>query len=547
MRLRHLAFLAALAVAPAAAQESAPAPTPAPASPQLVVAISVDQLSSDLFEQYRPHYTGGLARLLSGAAFPSGFQSHAATETCPGHSTILTGVHPARNGIIANDWMAKDKTGKLVEVYCAEDEANKPASGQGYTPSAVHLLVPTLGDRVKARWPGSKNVAVSGKDRGALMMAGGNADTIYFRWGSGFGTVAGKQLGLEAQALNAEVKTLLTEGAPAIKAPAWCEARDRAIPLGNFSVGAGRFELKPGDFAGFSRSPRYDEVTVELAKRLIDGEKLGADGEPDVLSVSLSATDYVGHAYGTNGIESCIQVAELDRMLGELFDALDAKGIDYVAMLTADHGGIDLPERASEQGVPAARRVDASFVPAIMGKALGEVLRIKGPVFAGGSPAGDVWFDTALSAKDRARVTAAVRAKVAKSDDVAAVFTAAELAAAPAPSGDPRTWTLVQRAKASYYPGRSGDLVMLLAPAVQPVPEPRPGIVATHGSPWDYDRRVPILFWRKGMAQVEQPFPIETVDVAPTLAAILGLTAESGAFDGRCLDLDSGPGSTCER
>ena len=104
---------------------------------------------------------------------------------------------------------------------------------------------------------------------------------------------------------------------------------------------------------------------------------------------------------------------------------------------------------------------------------------------------------------------------------------------------------MLERARASYFPGRSGDLVVLLGRAVMPIPDPGRGYVATHGSPWDYDRRVPILFWRRGLAGFEQPAPVETVDIAPTLAALLGLKVPAGEFDGRCLDIDGGAGDIC--
>ena len=124
-------------------------------------------------------------------------------------------------------------------------------------------------------------------------------------------------------------------------------------------------------------------------------------------------------------------------------------------------------------------------------------------------------------------------------------MTAEEIGATPTPATPPEIWTLAERARASFVPGRSGDLVVLLRPRVTPIPEPGIGYVATHGSAWDYDRRVPILFWRKGMAPFEQPNGIETVDIAPTLAALIGFPLPAEAIDGRCRDLDSGPASTC--
>ncbi|MCA1748718.1 MAG: alkaline phosphatase family protein, partial [Sphingomonadales bacterium] len=165
----RLAALAAAAVSFATPIAAQPAESE---RPTLVVAISVDQLSSDLFNQYREHFSGGLARLMGGAVFPSGYQAHAATETCPGHSTILTGAHPARTGIIGNDWIELDVGREDTEVYCAEDTSVEGSSSEDYTVSPVHLLVPTLGDLLKQADPESRVVSIAGKDRSAVMLGG---------------------------------------------------------------------------------------------------------------------------------------------------------------------------------------------------------------------------------------------------------------------------------------------------------------------------------------------------------------------------------------
>ena len=132
---------------------------------------------------------------------------------------------------------------------------------------------------------------------------------------------------------------------------------------------------------------------------------------------------------------------------------------------------------------------------------------------------------------------------------VAVVFTRAELRAVPRPTGPPDSWSLAERARASFDPQRSGDLIVLLKPRVTPIFEKTAAMpreyVATHGSPWDYDRRVPILFWRKGITPFEQPLSVETVDIAPTLAAMIKLRIPAGEIDGKCLDLDAGVESTC--
>ncbi|MFM9935588.1 MAG: alkaline phosphatase family protein [Novosphingobium sp.] len=572
------AALAAAMVLPHAgmARPAKPAPTkaapspapvmPAKGAPRLIVAISVDQFSADLFAQYRSHYTGGLARLAQGAVFPSGYQSHAATETCPGHSTILTGMHPAHTGIIANTWIDQSVTRGKKTVYCAEDETRAASDPKDYVASVSHLLVPTLGERMKAVWPASRNAAVSGKDRGALMMGGHVIDEVYW-WKSGaFASLDGRTLTPAAVNENTSLASVLSAGAPGFELPAWCAGKDRAVPLqtsgtsasigslasgpsgpdGAFTVGTGRFMLAAGDKNGFRASPRMDHATLDLATEMVDELKLGKGTAPDVLSVSLSATDYIGHGYGTEGAEMCIQMQQLDLALGDFFVALDQRGIDYAVVLTADHGGFDLPERLDEQALPLAQRADKSLLPEALSAAVAAKtgLEAKGLILSDGA-SGDIWVRRDLADADKARVIEAARTELMANPQVAAVFTAGELAAAPAPTGSPESWSLRDRAKASFYQPRSGDLVLLLKRGVVPIPTPGPGYVATHGSPWDYDRRVPILFWRKGMTGFEQPSPVETVDIAPTLTALLGLPVAPGTYDGRCLDLDAGTGTTC--
>jgi len=552
-----------------AAGHTAPAPVvdAAPKGPpKLIVAISVDQFSADLFAQYREHYTGGLARLLKGAVFPSGFQSHAATETCPGHSTILTGVHPARTGIIGNTWYDLNQTRADKRVYCVENESDPASSSGKPVVSSVHLKVPTLGEWVKKQWPDSRNVAVSVKDRAAVMMSGHDPDAAFWLVGDSFTSYADKPLAASVESANARLKALLAKGAPGMAVPAWCAARDRSVQAGALSVGTGRFTLGDKDASRklldqFRASPRADAVTLEIAAGLVSEMKLGKGAAPDVLSVSLSANDYIGHGYGTEGLEMCIQQQQLDQKLGEFFAKLDASGVDYVVMLTADHGGIDMPERLREQGLPEAARADWSLNGEKLGRAIAEELGIAqllpscgsgsdvaGNVVCSEGLGGDYWINPSLPAALRAKISARLVERLKAHNQVEAVFTRDQIEATAYPIGHPQDWTLLQRARASYDPARSGDVFVALKRAVVAVATPRAGsgTVTTHGSVWDYDRRVPILFWRRGVAGLEQPQPVETVDIAPTLAALIGLQVPQGTFDGRCLDIDGGPGNTCQ-
>ena len=174
------------AVQAAAPQSSLAALTP----PKLIVTIVVDQFSANLFNQYRSRYSGGLRRLADqGLVSINGYQTHGLTETCPGHSTVLTGMHPAETGIPANDWI-DGKTGK--EIYCLAAPQNHLAHGRDDTDNGPvgpdQLRVTTLGDWLKAVSPDSKVMAVSGKDRGAINLAGHQGQAFWFTDGFGLTT-----------------------------------------------------------------------------------------------------------------------------------------------------------------------------------------------------------------------------------------------------------------------------------------------------------------------------------------------------------------------
>ena len=539
MRLKMLAAVAALFVTASATPAFSAAP------PRLLVVISVDQFSANLFDEYRPQFTGGFARLTSGTVFRNGFQSHAMTETCPGHSTILTGDHPYRTGIIGNNWIDQSVQRSDVTVYCAEDESQPGTSSIAYKVSPKHLLVPTLGELMKAHWPGSRSVAVSGKDRAAVMMTGHEVDQRWYWTGAKYDTDLAQAA---VPSVVARVNTLAAAGLASAREPLeptpFCEARARqfAVGGGGKPVGTGRFQRTAGDQAAFRASPEFDGDTLALAAALVDEMQLGKRSDPDLLAISLSATDYVGHAYGTEGEEMCLQLTELDRELGDFLNALDSRGIDYSVVLTADHGGKDIPERERQSGVAGAARVDPGLSASAMGKTLVAKLGLAGPGLLGDSSFGDIYVDRRLAASDRAKLLRAAVAAYRASSQVEAVFTARQIAATPVPTSPPETWRLIERARASYYQGRSGDFFVVLKRDVTPIADTT-RYIATHGSPWDYDRRVPILFWRPGTSGATIERTVETTDIMPTLASMIGLPIQSGSIDGHCLrDI---PGASC--
>ena len=541
--------LPAMAQSPAAAPATA-APTSAPSSrPKLIVAISVDQFSADLFSEYRQYYTGGLKRLTSeGAVFPRGYQSHAATETCPGHSTILTGSRPSRTGIIANNWFDLEAKREDKNIYCAEDESQPGSSSDKYEASPLHLKVPTLGGRMKAANPATRVVSVAGKDRAAIMMGGGTADQVWWLGGAqGYVSYKGVATPPLVAKVNEAMAQRLAQPNPGFELPAQCVSKDFAVKAGDRTVGTGRFARAAGDYKGFRISPEQDAMTLAFAAAAIENMELGKQAQTDIISIGLSATDYVGHTFGTEGTESCIQVDRLDHELGAFFDRLDKDGVDYVVVLTADHGGHDLPERHRLNAMPMEQRVDMALTPKALNAAIAEKSGLPGKkVIWSDGPSGDIYFDKGLTAAQRTRVEGEALKLLRAHPQVETVFTKAQIAATPSPSGPPESWSLLQEARASFYPDRSGDLLLLLKARVMSIPEQAVmGSVATHGSPWDTDRRVPILFWRKGMQHFEQPLGVETVDILPSLAALINLPVPKDQIDGRCLDLIAGDGDSC--
>ena len=535
-------FILAASAAFLATQSAAQAPSP----PKLLVVISIDQFSANLFDEYRAQFTSGLGRLATGTVFHSGYQSHATTETCPGHSTILTGDHPSRTGIMGNTWTDQSISRSDKAVYCAEDESQPGTSSISYKVSPKHLMVPTLGELMKAKWPASRNVAVSGKDRAAVMMTGHKVDQRWYWTGTKYDT---DLVGVAVPTVVTKVNALAAAGLATAREPLettpFCQGKAREIAIGGGGkpVGIGRFARKAGDQAGFRASPEFDGDTLALAAALVDEMQLGRRADPDLLAISLSATDYVGHTYGTEGEEMCLQLTELDREIGDFLKMLDSRGINYAVTLTADHGGKDIPERERLTGVNDAARVDPALNASTMGKTLVAQLGLPGgPGLLGEGSFGDMYIDRRLRALERDKLLKAAVAAYRAHPQVEAVFTARQIADTPVATTPPETWTLIQKVRASYYPGRSGDFFVVLKRDITPIADTT-RYIATHGSPWDYDRRVPILFWRPGASGAAIERTAETTDILPTLAATIGLDVAPGSIDGHCLK--EVPGAAC--
>lgn len=530
-----------VAPAPAAVTESTSRPT-------LVVTIVIDQFSANLFNQYRDNFSGGLAMLAQqGRVHANGFQQHGLTETCPGHSTVLTGMNPARTGIPANDWI-DPATGK--EVYCLFAPQNHLAHGDDTTDNGVvgpeQLQATTLADWLKTASPQSRVYAVSGKDRGAINLNGHLGDGAFW-YTDGFGFTTYLEPGQPARDRLQPVAALNTRIAERLRVtpPHWTIQHDACRGLdGQWMINGRTFNSSlPPENLKLDTSPMLDELTLEAATELLETKQLGRRGVVDMLGVSLSGTDRIGHTFGTQGPEMCEQMYRLDAALGQFLQRLPQGAI---VVLTADHGGSDFVERLAVRGYPHAHRFDARRLAAINETLKAQFGLADNPLASGGS--GLVVGDKDLKGLPeplRTRVVEAALPLLRANPDIAFAESREVLLAESTPPADltPDLMTVRQRMRLSTVAGRSPDIVIALSENV--VTGGRVGAtIANHGTPWDYDRRVPIIFWWPGAEGQERFLPIRTIDIAPTLAPIIGLQAPAG-LDGRCIDLQAPGGSTC--
>lgn len=547
--LATTALLATLVVAtPALAQNEARQATPE--RPTLIVTIVVDQFSTALFNQYRDRFTGGLHTLATrGLVYANSFQQHAMSETCPGHSTVLTGVNPATSGIPANDWIDR-ATGE--ELYCLAAPENTLAHGANTDNGPVgpgNLVATTLGDWLDARDPETRIFAVSGKDRGAINLAGHHGDGVYWMTdGFGFTTYVepnrnAREKLAPVAALNARINARL-EASP----PTWTYSRDACRALeGEWTIGSQTFHATLPPERGFKldTSPLLDELTLEAATELLDNQSLGRRGVTDMLGVSLSATDRVGHAFGTQGPEMCEQMYRLDAALGVFLDRLTQVPGRVVVVLTADHGGSDFPERSHERGFEDAVRGEPALLARVNGALQTRFDLDVPPLSYGGSGLMVVGEGNRELADPRRDEIAAAAVEMLRAEaNIAGAWTIEDVLASPMPPRglSPQELTLLQRYRLSAVEGRSPDILVAQHPNTTTVPGSATGTLSTHGTPWDYDRGVPIIFWSPGMTGQERFFPARTIDIAPSLAALVGVQPPE-TVEGRCMDL--GLGGAC--
>lgn len=495
--------------------------------PRLVLLISVDQLRADYLTRFADLYEGGFQTLLDqGAVFENAAYRHGVTVTAAGHASISTGMHPSHHGMVGNSWWDYAKN---ADNNCIADDDYPPVGGPGRAASPIPLFAETFGDMLKEAHEGSKVVSVSFKDRAAILMGGRRADlAMWFSAECGCfvsSTYYGPDLPQWAKAFNDAKPADRYVGAswtPLLDDPALYSERARADAFETEERGLdGVFPHRMPDeasrrfYSGLNPTPFPDELVLDLALAALEGEDLGGDGEPDVLAVGFSATDYTGHDYGPFSQEAMDVHLRLDRLLGRLLGAIDEKvGLDNVVVaLSADHGVLPLPE---DPRAANGKRISKNDLVALADRAAQEQFpQLERAVVAVNS--GNLFLDLPgfeAAGVERADVEDAIAGAFAASDDVVRVFTHRDLI----DDADQDPLTVLHRN--SFFERRSPQLMIAWKEGVYPGAG-RTG--TSHGSPWLYDRAVPVILMGRGVRGGRYAGESGPEDVAPTIETLLGL------------------------
>lgn len=513
-----------LAMIALAASIAAAAPLP---RPRLIVVISVDQMRYDYLSRFAKYENGGLHYLTSeGADFTHANYRHIPTETCPGHSIILSGRDPEHTGIVGNSWYDAAAGHAL---YCVADPASPlldPAGGNGPGVSPRNFVGLGFGDQLQAALPGARVFSISLKDRAAVMLGGKHPAGGAFWFSQADGNFISSHYYFS-------------------RLPEWARQFDASHPadayagrvwsllLGTSSPAYGADRVRfphqlpaaagPALYSAVYGSPFGDELLERFAETLIAANDLGQGAQTDLLAISFSSNDVVGHAYGPDSAEIADEQIRLDRTLGKLVAYVNGRlGAAHVLWaLSADHGVQPAPEE--EQALRhnrAARRVDPRQIEAAAARFLDAVFHQPAD-FRWFAMIGDdqIWFNRANLAAHRIDLAAAQQAlERARVDGISGFYDGVRPAAAPA-------W-LRPFLRNSYFAGRSGDVYYiprqwtLLSAAHPGSGGPFP---TSHGTPYSYDTHVPFLIAGTGVRARHLAAPVHVIDLAPTLARLIGI------------------------
>jgi predicted AlkP superfamily pyrophosphatase or phosphodiesterase len=518
---------------------------------RLVLQITVDGLRGDLLNRYQSEFGKDGFRYLmkNGAVYTNAQYQHANTETIVGHATLATGTFPSQHGMIGNVWFDREAGELAYNIEDADapllptreessegeqvDPAQKLARTKGRSPAV--LLAPTFGDGLAAYYGGqSKVFGVSGKDRSAVAMAGqvgkafwfstDNGDFItskyyydkYPDWASSWnGQRKSEKYASTEWKLSSDKNTYLLAGQ---------DDRPYEMDL----KGYGRtFPHRFGDsgnkllFTQLVASPVGDQLLLDFSKTLISNEQLGQDAIPDYFSISFSGVDAINHFFGPSSLENEEVIRRLDRTLADLLKFIDKTiGLKHtLIVLSADHGIADMPEYMTELGYAAGRLVPDEIVA--KANQAGQQFGIKEIVRFFYRPY--IYLDDekiAAAKLDHAQVEQTIANELTDFDGIELAVSTKSLAKQ---KGNP----LRKQVRRNQHITRSGDIYVIQQPYwflfdEGPIP-------SMHGSPWRYDTHVPIIFAGPGIDAQTVHRLVHPVDVAPTIAAFMGMTPPAAA------------------
>jgi len=490
-----------------------PRPAPAPKKPKLVLLLVVDQFRADYLFRFREQYSGGLDRLLrQGAFFSNAHYEHFPTVTAIGHSTVLSGATPSISGIIGNDWFDRASAKSVTSV---EDRSAKLLGADGTASSPHRLLVSTIADELKMSGRGaSKTYGISLKDRSAILPVGRTASGAFWFNAASGNFVSSTWYGPELPAWAAEFNKSRT--VDQFLSKAWTPIdKPGGEPLQVLAKEPGKTY-----YDSMSDTPFGNDLVEALAERAIDAEKLGQRGDTDLLSLSFSSNDGIGHDFGPDHVKVRDVSIRTDRLLTKLFDFLDKRvGMaNVLVILTADHGVSPTAEVQKARQMPGARLSEPAMMEAIE-KRLSSIYG--GSKWVLGRSGPSPYLNHALI--DQMKLNPAeVRRQAAEAlrafPNIARVYTREDLIAGP--QGD----LIDRRVRAGFHQARGADLYPITNPYFTYGKEG-----ASHGSPYNYDTHVPILLMGAGIKPGRYAQRAAVNDIAPTLAELLDIETPSGS------------------
>ncbi|HYC40146.1 MAG TPA: alkaline phosphatase PafA [Chitinophagaceae bacterium] len=505
-----------------------------PARPKLVVGIMVDQMRWDFLYRYYDRFSpqGGFKRMLGeGFSCEQAMIDYTPTVTGVGHTCVYTGTVPSISGITGNAWWDRKA---MRSVYCVEDQAVSTvgSSSTNGRMSPRNLVVTTIGDELRlATNFRSKVIGIGMKDRGSILPAGHNGTAYWYDNTTGnwiTSTYYMAALPKWVADFNAQKwpNKFYREGWKLVypidsyrQSSADVKAFEEKKFGQSFPYDLSRFENR--DYAAIATTPHGNSLTTQFARAAILGEKLGADEFTDLLALSYSPPDHIGHAFGPNSVEVEDTYIRLDRELGELFNFLDARvgRGHYSVFLSADHGVAEIPEFLQENKIPAGRVFMGSIVES-MNRSLAEKFGLHKLILSNSN------YQLSLDVRaidsagiDRRTITNRIVEQLAGQPGIARAFPLAELNTVPLPS------LLRERLNNSYYPGRSGDIQLILQSHYI---DAYNNTGTTHGLWNPYDSHIPLLWYGWGIRKGKSQRTVNMSDIAPTLAALLHVQLPSG-------------------